>query len=463
MEQIAPPKATAIEKDVLSIIVNRPELIYQVEDLIDENCFYEDELRTIYSAVIEIYQSGKPVTQSSILHKIVPEGLLPTYQDIKKFFSSERSLIANAEVLAEYSTKRALLTKSLEILRMIKDNDSIEDIEAEVSGATNIVISRNKSADAISMDSALNGMIDLMNREKRNGITGIPTGLPSIDRVTGGWEFDDKVIFAARPGMGKTIACTFHSLYGALAGYPTALISLEVQPAKLAARMIANLTSFNSSDITKGRLADNQRKIVIEQSDSSRNIPLYFYDNTKSNDVNDICRTVRVWHRKYGIKVAYLDYIGLCRDRSVKKSDDPTAVMNSVMAKLTELGNHLKIPLIIFSQLNRENESKGDKRPVLSNLKSSGKLEEDATRVIFLFRPDYYAANEAESKGEIFIPSNDMEYIFAKNREGMLGPVLLKCDVAMNRMYEVPKVGAVESTNQPFMRNDIIKTVQHTF
>lgn len=463
MEHIAPPKAPAIEKDVLAVIVNRPELIYQVEDLIDENCFYEDDYRVIYSAVIEVYQLGAAVTQSAVLHKIVPAGLLPIYQDVKKFFTSERSLIANAEILVEYSTKRALLEKSYEIQRMIQDNEAIDEIESQVTEATSIVISRNKSTDAISMGEAFDGMVELMNREKKNGITGIPTGLPTLDRLTGGWEFDDMALFAARPGMGKTIAVTFHSFAAAYLGYPTALISLEVQPSKLAARMASNIASVPSSDITKGRLADNQKRAVMEKSSEHREVPIYFYDNTKSCDINDISRTIRVWHRKYGIKIVFLDYIGLCSDRTIKNVADQTAVVSSVQKKLTELKNQLGIAFVVCTQLNRANESRGDKRPQLSDLKHTGKLEEDATKVIFLYRKDYYDANEAESRGETFTPSNDIEYIFGKNREGVLGPVLLKCDVALNRIYEVPKVGAVESTNQPFMRNDALKSVQHAF
>jgi replicative DNA helicase len=463
MEQIAPPQAPAIEKDVLSVLINRPELIYQVDDLIDENCFYDDDFRIIYAAVIEIHQSGLVVTQSAILHRIVPAGLLPTYQDVKKFFTSERSLIGNAEILAEYSTKRALLTKSLQLLQMIQRNESIDDIEAEVTEATSIVISRNKSTEAVSMGEAFDGMIDLMNREKKNGITGIPTGLPSLDRITGGWEFDEMALIAARPGMGKTIVATFHSFAAAYLGYPAAFISLEVQPNKLAARMASNLSSVPSSDITKGRLADNQKQIVIEKSNDHRSVPIYFYDNTKSCDINDISRTIRVWHRKYGIKIVFLDYIGLCSDRTIKNSSDQTAITSSVQKKLTELKNQLGIPFVVFSQLNRSNESRGDKRPQLSDLKHTGKLEEDATKVIFLYRQDYYDANEAESRGETFTPTNDMEYIFAKNREGMLGPVLLKCDVALNRMYELPKVGSVESTNQPFLRNQAMDGIKPSF
>ena len=463
MEQIAPPTAPVIEKDVLAVMINRPELIYQVEDLIDENCFYDDDLRIIFSAVMDIYRSGAAVSQSAVLHRIVPSGLLPVYQDVKKFFTSERSLIANAEILVEYSTKRALLTKALEILKMIQDNEGIEEIESEVSEATSIVISRNKSTDAISMGEAFDGMVELMNREKKNGITGIPTGIASLDILTGGWEFDEMALIAARPGMGKTICATFHSFAAAYLGYPAAFISLEVQPTKLAARMASNLSSVPSSDITKGRLADNQKRSVIEKASEHREVPIYFYDNTKSCDINDISRTIRVWHRKYGIRIVFLDYIGLCSDRTIKNAADQTAVISSVQKKLTELKNHLGIPFVVFSQLNRANESRGDKRPQLSDLKHTGKLEEDATKVIFLYRQDYYDANDAESRGETFTPTNDMEYIFAKNREGVLGPVLLKCDVALNRMYEAPRVGAVESTNHPFMSNQALNNIKVAF
>ncbi|MCF0059880.1 replicative DNA helicase [Dyadobacter chenwenxiniae] len=464
MEQIIPPHATEIEKDVLSVICNRPELVYQVEDLLDENCFYQPDYKFLFSVVMEIHTSGAVVSQSAILHRIIPSGrqdILGTYQEIKRTFSSEKFLVKNAEILAEYSTKRALLTKALEILQMIQRNDDIDEIENEVTEASTIALSRNKNTEAISMDEALEGMFDLMNREQTNGITGIPTGLPMLDKITGGWEFDDKVIFAARPGMGKTVAATFHSFYGAMVGYPTALISLEVRPAKLVARMMSNTSGFNSSDITKGRLAKNQKEIIIEKAGEAKKIPLYFYDNTRSCDINDIVRTLRTWHRKYGLKAAYLDYVGLCEDRMVKNASDATAVMNSVMKKLTRLGNQLGIPLILFSQLNRDNEGRGDKRPILKDLKSSGKLEEDATRVIFLYRQDYYDYNEAESRGENFVPTHDIEYIFAKNREGQLGPVLLKCNVALNRMYE-PASMSVEMP-KGYHRNDALNGAKTSF
>lgn len=807
MNIIPPPQAPEIEKDVLSVLCNRPELIQTVEETLNSDCFYTGEYQFIFDILMEIHLSGAVVSQSALLHRIIPSGrkdILPLYQEIKKYFTSEKSLIRNAEILSEYSTKRALLTKSLQILSMIEGNDPIDEIEREVSEATGIVISRNRNTEAISMSEAMDGLFELMNREPVNGITGIPTGVPLLDRVTGGWEYDDKVIIAARPGMGKclgkgtkvimfdgslknvedikvgeqimgpdstprnilstvsgtenmywirqnkaidyrvneshilslkrsrnegghtkgdvinipvsdylaknskfksnykgykseidfpeknlaiepyflglwigdgtsrdsgitkpdseiykylngysrrlnlylddtstiercptwtittrsdpskkgtalstklracgvlnnkhipdeylinsksnrlellaglldsdgymdesacgfeitqksesiakqikfladslgfgtsfrskrasikstgyegiayrvriwgdinkiptkikrkkarerqaindwqvtgikvepdgvgeyfgfeidgdrlflledctvthnTVTATFHSYHSASIGIPTAFFSLEVRPPKLVGRMMANASGFSSSDITKGKLADNQKEIVTMKGNLSKSVPLYFYDNTKSRDINDIIRTIRTWRRKYGIEVFYLDYIGLCRDRTIKDQSNKTAVTESVQGKLSECIDQLGIPGIIFSQLNREAEGKTDKRPSLQNLKSSGKLEEDATRVIFLYRQDYYDYNDAQTKGENFIPSNDIEYIFAKNREGELGPVLLKCDVTLNRVYEQPTVEQIQEQAHAYSRNNVLNNIKDVF
>ncbi|MGA9651919.1 replicative DNA helicase [Pedobacter sp.] len=464
MEQIIPPHSTEIEKDVLSVMCNRPELIYQIEDILDENCFYNSDFKYLFSVVMDIHMSGVTITQSAILHRIIPSGkneILTTYQEMKRYFTSERMFLSNSEILVEYSTKRALQTKAIQILQMIESNETIDEIENEVTEATTIVLSRNKSTEAISMTEAGEGLLELMNREKTNGITGIPTGVATLDKITGGWENDDMVIFAARPGMGKTVAATFHSYHGASIGYPTALISLEVRPAKLMGRMISNLSGVNSSHITKGNLADNQKRIVNDKVVEVKDTPLYFYDNTRSSDINDICRTLRAWHRKYKLKAAYFDYIGLIEDRTVKNNSDQTAITTSVMKKLTRLKNQLGIAFIVFSQLNRENESNKDKRPSLNHLKSSGKLEEDATRVIFLYRQDYYDYNEAESRGEGFTPTHDIEYIFAKNREGELGPVLMKCNVAINRVYDAASLTPISVDK--YARNEVFNGAKHSF
>ena len=466
MKQVVTPEAPAIEKDVLSVLCNRPELIHLVEETLNIECFYNSDYQFLFDVIIKIHQSGREVSQSSILHTLIPIGrkdLLSVYQDMKKFFTSEKHLIANSTVLAEYSTKRALLQKSYEIINMIDSSDSLDEIEREVHAAQNIVVTRNNQVDSINMTSAVDGLFELMERDKTKGISGITTGVPLLDKITGGWQFDDIVIFAARPSMGKTVVASYHAYSAANAGYPTAFISLEVKPEKLAGRMISNLTGFSSSDIIKGNLALNQKEIIYDKGNKSKQAPIHFYDNTRSRDINDIIRTMRSWHRRYGIKIIFLDYIGLVRDRTVRDSSNRVAVINSIQDKLTELRAHLGIPIIEFSQLNRDNEAKADKRPILANLKDSGKLEEDATKVIFLYRQDYYDANDSSKSGEEFIPTNDMEYIFAKNREGELGPVELKCDVALNRVYERKTNEQIEEDVRNYSRNNVFNNVQTSF
>jgi len=466
MKQLITPEAPAIEKDVLSVLCNRPELFHYVEDILNPECFYNPDYQFLFSILLNIHTSGELVSQSSILHQIIPLGkkeLLGVYQDMKKFFTSEKHLIPNANVLAEYSTKRALLNKSYEIINMIDNNDSIDEIEREVNNAQGIVVSRNHHVDSISMTSAVDGLYALMERDKTSGISGITTGVPLLDKITGGWQFDDIVIFAARPSMGKTVVASYHAYSAANAGFPTAFISLEVKPEKLAGRMISNLTGISSSNIIKGDLATNQKTMIYDKGNKSKSAPIHFYDNTRSRDINDIIRTMRSWHRKYGIKIIFLDYIGLVRDRTIRDSSNRVAVINSIQDKLTELRAHLGIPIIEFSQLNRDNESKADKRPILSNLKDSGKLEEDATKVIFLYRQDYYDANSAEKDGIEFIPSNDMEYIFAKNREGELGPVELKCDVALNRVYERLTSQQITEQANNYSKNNVFNNIPTSF
>jgi len=440
-KEISPPEAPAIERDVLSVICYRPELIPEIEEILNEKCFYTPDYNYIFKIVMEVYFSGVEVTQSAILQKIIPTNLsylLTVYQDLRKFFTTEKNLLTNAGILADYSVKREILTQAFRLINMIDAGDSMDEIEAEVHETETIVITRASTVDGVTMDSAINGMFELMEREvSSKGVTGIPTGIPSIDKMTGGWDADDIITFAARPGMGKTASAAFHSYFAASEGFPTAFFCFEVKPDKIAARMVSNASGVYASDITRNNMVPAQRGIVTKKGNDSRNLPLHFYDNSRSTDINDILRTIRAWVRKYGIKIVFIDYIGLMKDRTIRDQSNKTAVIESIMSKLRELRAQLRIPFIIYSQLNRGNEDRTDRRPKLHDLKHTGKIEEDSTRVIFLYRQDYYDALQSEESGEPFYPSHDMEYIFAKNREGFTGIALLKCDIGLNRFWDI--------------------------
>ncbi|MCE6992083.1 DnaB-like helicase C-terminal domain-containing protein [Dyadobacter sp. CY323] len=434
-----PPYSKDLERDVLAVLSHRPELLVKVEEILNSDCFFNPEYKYLFDVIFGIHLSGKDVTQSAILQTIVPSGkggILKTYQEIRKFFTSESSLWQNSLSLSELSVKRAILEKSMEIQTMIAANESVDKLDQLVNQTAEIVTTRNRPVNGNNFSESLDEMERAMNRPITKGLSGIETGIPDINELTGGWEEDDIVVIAGRPGMGKTLSGIFHAYHAALSGIPVGFVSLEMRKYKLTSRIMSGLTGFPSSDIDKGRLAQNQKEIVQARRKRLENLPIYYYENTNSWDINDICLTLRNWKRKYGIGLLFFDYIQLIRDRTIRDSSDKTKVVTSVQEKLTHLKSSLRVPLVELAQLSRNNESRGgDKRPQLSDLKNSGQIEQDASIVIFLYRQDYYDALAAKEKGEEFIYTNDLEYIIAKNRAGETGPVELKADMRTNRIW----------------------------
>lgn len=463
-----PPNSPDIERDVLSVMSHRPDMIVTVEDIITADCFYSSDNRYLFEVMMELHLTGQAITQSAILHKLIPGGrkdILAVYQKIRQYFSSESALYRNVELLFEMHQRRELLTQSYKVINMIQGSEQLDEIEKVVNKSVDIVSSGSRKVEGIMFNESLDELEVLMDRPLSKGLSGIPTGLKLLDNITGGWQDEDTVVIAARPGMGKTVAGAFHAYHAALSGIPVAFITLEVSKAKITGRILSNLCGFSSSDITKGRLVQNQKEHLRKVRRSIENLPIYYYDSKNSWDINDICRTMRNWKRKYNIGLIVIDYLQLVTDRMVKDTSDDTRILNSVLPKLSNLKSTIQTPIIELCQVTRANEDKTDKRPGLQHLKFSGKIEEQATTVIFLYRQDYYDANAAQDRGEQFIPTYDIEYIFAKNREGELGPAFLKCNPALNRMYESTDQAFTALDEQKFqhMRNDVFKNVQTSF
>ncbi|MDR6805552.1 replicative DNA helicase [Dyadobacter sp. BE34] len=436
---IAPPQSKEVEKDVLSVMCNRPELIVKVEEILHSECFYDPDYRFLFDIVFGIHLAGGEVSQSSILNKVVPSGkkdILATYQEMKKYFTSDTALWRNAMLLSELAVKRSMLTKSMQLLGAVEANEPIEKLDTLVNEASDIMTTRNRPIEGITFAHSLDELNRLIDRPETK-LSGIDTGVKDLNDVTGGWQVDDSIVIAGRPGMGKSLCGCFHAYTAAKLGIPVAFVSLEMAKVKLTARIVSNVAHVSSSDMTKGRLAMNQKTIVRDTMRKIEQLPIYYYENRNSWDINDICLTLRNWKRKYGIQLIFIDYIQLIKDRTVRDSSDKTKVVTSVQEKLTHLKSSIGTPIIELAQLSRANESRGDKRPGLSDLKNSGQIEQDATVVIFLYRQDYYDATAAQERGEEFTPTNDLEYIFAKNRDGEMGTVLVKASMSQNRIWSL--------------------------
>lgn len=265
---------------------------------------------------------------------------------------------------------------------------------------------------------------EILARTKNPGIRGTTWGVSSIDTATGGKSAGDVVVIAGRPGSGKTSAVINSVLADGLAGIPSLLIEREMRTQEMMERLVCVDTGISSTNLRLGVLNQEQIDRVYASLAKLKGLPIYIDTNYKASEPYYIEATVNKFHNKYGVKNVYLDYIQILVDRDDNQTQD--------IGRLTRLfkimSNELNICSILLSQLNRNVESRDDKRPMLSDMRQAGAIEEDADFVIGLYRDEYYN-KETKYKGL-------MEYLILKNRNGPTGTVTVKFDAPTYRISE---------------------------
>jgi replicative DNA helicase len=265
---------------------------------------------------------------------------------------------------------------------------------------------------------------EIVQRMSNPGIRGTSWGVPSIDKATGGKSPGDLVIVAGRPGSGKTsIACN-SVLADGINGVPTLLISREMRPQELFERLISIDADLPSTNVRLGILNQEQVDKVYASIAKIKTMPIYLDYNFRCSDPFYLESTINKYRKQYGIQNVYLDYIQMATERDENQTQE--------IGRLTKLfkgmSNDLGICSILLSQLNRNVEARDDKRPILSDMKQAGSIEDDADFVIGLYRDEYYY-KETKAK-------NLMEYIILKHRNGPPGTVVIKYNAPTYKMSE---------------------------
>lgn len=257
-------------------------------------------------------------------------------------------------------------------------------------------------------------------------VTGVLTGFKRIDAYTSGYQNGDLVILAARPGMGKTAKALKTVVENAKVGNAVGVISLEMPTQQLTARMVAIDTNFHLGQLMKTGF-DKQEYWDTYNHHVGRieKYPIYMKDSGV-NDISDIIVEARGWKRKYDIKLLVIDYLQLISDKT--KGNNRENEVSSVSRRLKLLAKELEIPIIVMSQLSRAVEQRGfSKRPLLSDLRESGSIEQDADIVEFIYRPEYYNMDLSDPQyDDMTEQGGDTEIIFAKYRAGSVGTTYLK-------------------------------------
>ncbi len=425
-----PPQALDLEEAVLGALMLEKNALNAVVEFLKPEHFYSEQHQTIYEAIIELFKASEPVDMRTVVAQLRKLGKLEIVDGAYKIaeltskVSSGANIEYHARVIIEMAIKRDLIHIASKI-----HHDAYED----TTDVFELLDKTEQSIFEIS-DSSLrknyDNMRNLMTRaiqelqalkDHKDGLTGVPTGFSSLDRMTSGWQKSDLVIIAARPGMGKT-AFVVSAMRNAAIDFktPVAIFSLEMASVQLVNRMISAEAELEGEKIRKGNLADFEWQQLVHKTNKLASAPI-FIDDTPALSILELRAKCRRLKAEHNIQLIIIDYLQLMRGDAGGNREQEIA---SISRALKGIAKELEVPVLALSQLSRGVETRGgDKRPQLSDLRESGSIEQDADIVMFLYRPEYYKITVDEEG----LPTQGMgEVIIAKHRNGSTGTAKLK-------------------------------------
>lgn len=424
-----PPQVLDIEEAVLGAMMLERAGLIQVIDVLQPEDFYIETHATIYRAIVQLFKADKPVDMRTVVDQLRRDGQIGmvggahAIADLTDKVSSSANAEYHARIIAEMSIRRRLITMASTIhYEAYEDtNDVFETLDRaqqafdDVSGQ---YLKGNVQVSKTVYDKAIQHLIAGHGKE---GLTGIPSGYTQLDRLTAGWQKTELVIIAGRPGMGKTAMVT-NVLSNAAIRFkiPVAIFSLEMSALQLMQRMISAESETDIDKIIHARYEDFELAKISNLTQQLAAAPIHI-DETAGLTTLELrakCRRLKAEHK---VQLFVVDYLQLMRG---DKDGNREQEISSISRALKGIAKDLDVTVIALSQLSRSVESRGgDKRPQLSDLRESGSIEQDADKVIFLFRPEYYKIPVYEDG----LPTQGvMEVIVAKNRNGRCDTVKVK-------------------------------------
>lgn len=420
-----PPHNIEAEQAVLGCMLLDADVIPTVTELIKSEDFYRDDHREICEAIIDITEKAGPVDIITVSEQLQLRGTLDNIGglDYLAGITGAVPTTANARHYAKIVEEKALLR------RLIKAAADISGMSYEASEEAAFVLDRaEKSIFDILQKRSTQGfthikdvLLETFSRleelyNSKGFITGIPTGFNDLDFKTAGLQNSDLVLIAARPGMGKTAMALNIAQYAAVQRHvPVAIFNLEMSKDQLVNRMLCSEVMVDSHKMRTGKLEDDDWKKIAQALAPLSEAPIYI-DDTPGISVMDIRAKCRRLKLEKNLGLVVIDYLQLMQGRG--KIENRQQEVSEISRSLKILAKELNVPVVTMSQLSRGPESRTDHRPMLSDLRESGAIEQDADIVMFLYRDDYYNP-ETERK-------NIAEVIIAKHRNGSTGTVELR-------------------------------------
>lgn len=429
-----PPQVTELEEAVLGALMIEKEAINQVVDVLRPESFYSAQHQEIYRAIHHLFSESQPIDLLTVTQTLRKMGKLslaggPSYiMRLTTNVNSAANVEYHARLITEQSIKRELISIATEIQKEAYDDasdvfDLLDNAEQKIFSISESNIRKNYSTMSPLVQQAIKEIE--ARKDLKDGLTGIPSGMASLDRLTAGWQKSDLVIIAARPGMGKT-AFSLSVLRNAAVefGHPVAIFSLEMSELQLTNRLISSEAELESDKIKRGKLEPYEWQQLYNRTAQLREAPI-FIDDTPGLSILELRAKCRRLKAQHDIQLIVIDYLQLMSGSAGKGNQgNREQEIANISRSLKTLAKELNVPVLALSQLSRAVETRGgDKRPQLSDLRESGSIEQDADMVIFLYRPEYYGITE-DMEGESTKETG--EVIIAKHRNGSLDTVKLR-------------------------------------
>ena len=439
LKRTAPSSMEAEMSVVGSTLLDR-DAITEATEVPDKEDFYYRQYGIMFEAIRELYNEDKPVDLVTVRDRLQRDGAPPEMQsaDFLKDLLSAVPTSVNARAYAEIVHDKAILR------RMIKSNEEIieecydgskdtEEILNDTEKALFELIKSKGAKEYVPIDDVV---IEVMQKiqeasQIKDHITGVPSGFSDLDYMTTGFQPSDFILVAARPSMGKTAFVLNILEYVAIKKErPCMIFSLEMSSNQLVNRLLSMDSGVDAQSIRSGKLSDSDWPRLIDSADrvGASNIII---DDTPGISVPELrskCRKVKL---ERGLDLIIIDYLQLMSGNS-KKNDNRQQEVSEISRSLKALAREMECPVIALSQLSRACELRADKRPMLSDLRESGAIEQDADLVMFLYRDEYYEP-DSDKKGEA-------EVIIAKQRNGPIGTVTLNWQAETTRFKSKERV-----------------------
>jgi replicative DNA helicase len=428
------PQNIEAEVEILGNILRDNNNIIEAIDIINDTDFYSDRHRHIYKAMLELYKSNAVIDTITLSVKLKP--ILDTIGGITyiaELFGSAmgRNIKNHCEIVKELSNKRQIIKSCNKALEAAYNYEN--DAKGIISEFENSLLDiDNKKNNLINSTELMGKTLEYIEKNYQNGggYIGMECGIKTIDNATDGFIKKDLVILAGRPSMGKTLL-GLQIANGLAKKNKVALFELEMSEESLGVRQLSNKSKINGVKLRRGDLVDKEWELVANSANviSQSNLWVDTSSNQSIYDIKAKCKKMKL---RYGLDCIIVDHIGLLSSNKKMNEENRNLLIGEITRQAKIMAKDLDVNVILLSQLSRAVEQRTNKRPIMSDLRESGNIEQDADLVLFVYRDEYYNT-DTEFK-------NTMELIIGKQRNGKTGVLKLYCNLGIQTIGDLSRM-----------------------